>query len=56
MPKLDRILIFLGALLLTIIILYFFTYMNSKIFNIVLAGISLFSFLLTLFDFFRKKD
>jgi hypothetical protein len=55
MSRLDRVLIFLGFLILTLLTLFFFTYLNELSLNYILIGLSVLSFFITMFDFLRKK-
>ncbi len=51
----DRILIFLGFLLITLIFLLFSLNFGKEEMDFLMYGLSVLSFLLAAFEFFRKK-
>jgi len=53
--RVSRLLIFLGFLFLTLLFLLFSINWGRDVMDLMMYGVSVMSFLLALFEFFRKK-
>lgn len=55
MQFIDKILIFLAFLILTILMMLFTIDLSDKEINYLIMGFSIFAFFVSIYEFFRKK-